>query len=399
MLGVGLRISSLFAFPAIGTVASVQSFFEQPCITFGGRVSAQLDGSLAQVQLEFLTKKSQSSLSSTLVWKLCRIGLVWAMPASGIPDTILMDITQSQGRVSEGIPIVTGWHMASPTLTELDEYLTDTITIRSLPTTSVLLAEIAEISEFDYAQVFHHLISTNVSHTPVIVKTVMDELLSTPRSPLATTSSQYQPTNRIMTWTPTIATCRTQESVRLENFAPLKVNVQDHDLILLNHRIREDSDFPTAPFWHAEYETQRAWLDKLLSMKEDSATDYFAHAIFLKKLLREWNLTGSLPHAGKLRTILTSAITEANKLMKAGANFSPADELKRILRVKIAHIIPGIATTDEQMEAVRCIKLESLSSAGILQTSDLEVAAIISNKMRQVLDDEDHSVDLDEDYI
>ncbi|KAF1845000.1 uncharacterized protein K460DRAFT_405280 [Cucurbitaria berberidis CBS 394.84] len=383
MSRIGLRVAASFAFPTPASVASVQLTKKHASGLFGVRAGFRSQSPPIDQYLRNIGSSSQpATVYAYLLRKLWWLGPVKAVPGCGHADARLVDINLEKNKIAE-----------------LDNDLTDTLGLRSIPLSSLLLSQVANIDQACYEKVHHQLLHTTAKNAPAIVGAISEELQTASNQQPIAPLNFSKPRFHLSYTSATLTSRRGLEELVLKDLPTLGAGIEQHDYTLLNHKIREDPDFPVAPFWHEEYASQRSWRDTTLQLSEDKAGGFFVHEVFLKKLLHELNGSGVFPHAGKLRTLRTSAIVEAKKIMKAEAEMATAEESKRLLRCKIECLVHQVADTEEHLKAVRLIKLETLEAGNVLELSDHAIVTLLATEMRLTMDDKTSAADVETDCI
>lgn len=280
-----------------------------------------------------------------------------------------------------------------------DKHLVDTLYLRSTPYTSLILATVASTDENLYSKIIAQFQAYRVEEVRSIIRTVAAEI----QVASAKAESEYIPPpvakKSAKNVAQTLFNRRGFGQIELSICASPNLSMEEHDFMLLSHRLKEDPDFPIAPIWHQDHDTQRSWVDMALQVKENRPNGFFVHEVLLNKLLREVNATGSLPRYGKLRTIQASAVKEATKIMKAETDMAVKEEPNRLLCNRIEHLMPVVATTDSQLKALRQIKLESLLAADVMELQDSEIITLLNTEVRNLAKNSDGVINIGKDCI
>ncbi|KAJ4371103.1 hypothetical protein N0V83_004319 [Neocucurbitaria cava] len=376
---VGLRLVDSFAHPTSATIARARlSLKHAPGSVATAAHRRKQHTSALQYIRAIQVANPPLTFYTGLLRKLRWLGPVKAVPGRGPLDTALLDINLDKEKT-----------------TELDNDLAATLDLRSAPLATLLLSYIATTDKRIYEKVVQQLLYSSPKFAPTVASAVYEELQATVQE--APTALHYpsKPSLHRFKTSPTLASRRGLTNLVLKDLTQLNGSAEEYDYSLLAYKILENPDFPVAPFWHAEYASQRSWLDIALELPEDSASGFFAHEIFLQKVLNELNSFGVLPHAGKLRVLRASAVAQAKKMMKAEAEVAFAEESKRLLRCKIEHLIPEVGHSAKELKAIRMIALEGLDDANVLELSDSAIVTLLTAEMEKVMKDEDQMTDLE----
>lgn len=181
---------------------------------------------------------------------------------------------------------------------------------------------------------------------------------------------------------------------------------------MLVYKIIEDPDFSLMARWKPGH---AAWSGGYVREDIDlpEGTDFFAQKFFAEKLRFEAAKNGALPPPPRFRFMQQSALRDFDKMAKAENEEAHTGERDRLLRCKIEHNIPDVATTEKEEKALRKIKLQTLEDAGILSFSNDAIKTLLKIEMDGILangDDADfdgklisdivsvYSGDIDEEY-
>ena len=396
MWHIGLGTTASFAYPGPASFETLGLSFDPTSRSL--RVRSGLQGRFPSVKKSPRTIIA-STQASALYAPIWRASSVWAVPNGGHPDTELLNINLTQDN-TEGTnhPKILLTEL-SLKATELDSSLAETLELRSAPLASLLLSDVARIDQASYNTVLNQLLYDTGKHAPTVVKAIADEAQAAQtRTPI---SSLYHSTPSLHSLHKhtTLTSRRGLSDLVLDNLPSLAAGIEEYDYILLAHKVRENPDFPVAPIWHAEYDSQRSWLDTALELREEVTGAFFAHEIFLKKVLQELNGSGVFPHPGMLRSLRVSAKAEAKKMIKAESELAMTGEAMRLLRCKVEHLIPQVATTKDCLKALRLIKLETLDAANVMELSDSAIVSLLIAETHLIMDDEDQIADFETDCI
>jgi hypothetical protein len=217
-------------------------------------------------------------------------------------------------------------------------------------------------------------------------------------SPLPKSSSHCFPRKT------TLALRRDQRVLTMEDLPKVAIPSKkpdepaEHNLAFLRERVIEDPDFCIIPIWHGDSVAQRARLDYISQLPEDSERGFFDYAILAGKMLDEFKKFGGLSPATSLPRWRYLALKELRRVMDKEVDEAERCELNRLLRIKIEHLIPT-TRIPKQTEALRSIELEFLKDAGVLGLSNEDVKDLLWTETRNRMRKSHNTMDPDQDYI
>jgi hypothetical protein len=182
-----------------------------------------------------------------------------------------------------------------------------------------------------------------------------------------------------------LAERRGHSALSLGGLPNIVLQAEDLRWSLFYHAVLENPDFPKLPLWNMDSVVQRGRLDFVSQLCEDDSPDFFAHAIFVEKILDKLEYYGMSLFTKDVMAIQEKSLSHYENELTIETMAAQDDEGNRLLWSKIEHILPTFKRLEKENKVLPYIKLEVLDAAEFLEAPDIMCSIILWRAMRKMI--------------